>query len=330
MKTVEAGLGFSSSEVVQFRLRCIKLLEQYGYEGVRSAFPQVSRRSVFRWQKTFLESGKKLSSLISKSTRPQKLRQMVVPAEILGTLKQWRQEYPHLSKYKLKVFLDAWCEEKRLEKHSVSWIGKVLTRYQLFFGAKKPVKRKRRKPRSGYRIYRCPSVSKLAVGYLQLDGVKVCWNGETCYFLCALEVKTRQAWVIKVKSINSLNAWKLLELILSKVPYTIHTIHTDNGSEFKAFFDQAVVELRLTHLWSPPRTPKVHAHVERFNKTLQEEFVDYHIDEAIIEPDRFNRRLTRWLLYYNTKRPHQSLNYLTPHQYLLQLQQKGTLSAKCP
>lgn len=325
MKTVEAGLGFCNSEIAQFRLRCIQLLEEYGFEGVRRAFPQVSRRSVFRWRKTYLESGMKLSSLIPQSTRPGKVRQLVVPAEILGILKQWRKDYPHLSKYKLKVFLDAWCEERKLEKHSVSWIGKVLSRYQLFFDTRKPVKRKRKKPRSGYRIYRCPNVSKLTVGYLQLDGVKVCWNGETCYFLCALEVKTRQAWVMKVTSINSLNAKKLLEKVLCEVSYQIHTIHTDNGGEFKAYFDQAVQDLQLVHLWSPPRTPKVHAHMERFNKTLQEEFVDYHIDEAIVEPEQFQKRLEHWLMYYNTRRPHQSLGYLTPTQYLVQLQQKGTL-----
>jgi transposase InsO family protein len=137
--------------------------------------------------------------------------------------------------------------------------------------------------------------------------------------------------VIKVKRINSLNAKKLLEKVLSEISYQIHTIHTDNGSEFKAYFDQAVQDLKLTHLWSPPRTPKVHAHIERFNKTLQEEFVDYHIDEAMVEPERFNKKLNGWLIYYNTKRPHQSLDYLTPNQYLLQLQtQKGTQSAKCP
>lgn len=330
MHTINTALSFDCNDKAQLKLHVLKVLAEKGWDTVRIAFPGVSRASAFRWRKHYLASGKKLTSLIPQSTRPKRTRQMVVPAAVLGVLKQWRQQYPHLSKYKLKVFLDAWCEQMGLEKRSASWIGKVLTHYQLFFGTRKQVKRKRSKPRSGYRIYRCPNVSKLPVGYLQLDGVKIYWNGDSCYFLCALEVKTRQAWVLKVSSITSLNAKKLLELVLSDVSYQVHTIHTDNGSEFKASFDQAVTELKLTHLWSPPRTPKVHAHIERFNKTLQEEFVDYYIDEAMIEPDRFTQRLVHWLHFYNTKRPHHSLGLLTPEQYLLHLQKGDALSLKCP
>lgn len=72
------------------------------------------------------------------------------------------------------------------------------------------------------------------------------------------------------------------------------------------------------------------AHMERFNRTLQEEFVDYYIDEAIIEPDQFHVRLENWLTYYNTKRPHHSLGLLTPQQYLLHLQKGDSQSLKCP
>lgn len=242
MTTINTALSFDSNDRAKLKLHVVQLLEKKDWHTVKLAFPGVSRASAFRWRKHYLDSGKQLHSLVPKSTKPHTTKQMVVPAEILGVLQQWRKEYPHLSTYKLKVFLDAWCIDQGLEQRSVSWIGKVLTRYQLFFGARKPVKRKRRKPSSGYRIYRCPNVSKLTVGYLQLDGVKVCWNGQTCYVLCALEVKTRTAWVSKVTSINSLNTKKLLEKVLQEIPYQVHTIHTDNGSECKAYFDQAVVE----------------------------------------------------------------------------------------
>lgn len=330
MTTINTALSFDSNDKAKLKLHVVELLEKTNWQTVQIAFPGISRATAFRWRHDYLQSGKKLQSLIPRSTRPKKTRQMVVSPLILSVLKQWRGQYPHLSKYKLKVFLDLWCVEQGLERRSVSWIGKVLSRHQFFFAVRHPVKRRRRKPRSGYRIYKCPNVSKVSLGYLQLDGVKVCWNGETCYFLSALEVKTRQAWVVRCPRINSLHAKRLLETVLDQVSYTIHTIHTDNGSEFKAYFDQAVQDLKLTHLWSPPRTPKVHAHMERFNKTLQEEFVDYYIDEAFINPELFNQKLTQWLVYYNTKRPHHSLGLLTPHQYLVHLQKGDAQSLKCP
>ncbi len=331
MKTVDAALGFDASEVAKFRLRCIQILQKQGCGGVKLAFPRVSRRSVFRWQKTHLSSGKKLSSLLPLSTRPKRVRQMVVASEILGFLKAMRQQHPHLSKYKLKPFLDAFCEAQGLEKHSASWIGKVVTAHQFFFGTRKVVRKRRKHSRSGYTIHRTPNPNKVPLGYLQLDGVKVYWAGEKVLFLTALELKTRQAWVQIVPTISSVHAKALLTQILQEIPFALHTIHTDNGGEFKAVFDQALRDLNLLHLWSPPRTPKIHAHMERFNKTLQEEFVDYHLDTAITEPKIFQTKLTEWLTWYNTERPHQSLHYLTPHQYLVQLQtQKGTQSAICP
>ena len=53
----------------------------------------------------------------------------------------------------------------------------------------------------------------------------------------------------------------------------------------------------------------------------QEEFVDYHIDVAITEPEVFQHQLSDWLIWYNTKRPHYSLNLKSPMQYLLDLLQ---------
>ena len=36
----------------------------------------------------------------------------------------------------------------------------------------------------------------------------------------------------------------------------------------------------------------MNAHLERFNRTIQEEFIDYH-KELLITPNQFNRQLIR-------------------------------------
>lgn len=331
MHTVDTALILDSNPKVIFRLRCIHLLEKCGWKAVKTAFPGVSRASVYRWKKVYKSSGRKTTSLLPKSTRPHALRQMVVPREVFGFIKQIRKKYPHISKYKIKPFLDVWCMEQEIDMYSVSWIGKVISRNSFFFNTRKPARKRRRRPRSGYRINHCPSADKVKLGYLQLDGITIFWNGKKHTFFSALEIKTRTAWVKRVSTLSSLQAKVFLQEITASVDYCFHTIHTDNGSEFKAVFDIAVQELKLLHLWSPPRTPKVHSHVERFNRTVQEEFINYHLDTANTYPDRFKRLLEEWMNWYNHKRPHHSLNLMTPNQYLLQLQkEKSTKSLKSP
>jgi transposase InsO family protein len=61
----------------------------------------------------------------------------------------------------------------------------------------------------------------------------------------------------------------------------------------------------------------MNAHVERFNRTIQEEFIDYH-EELLINPDQFNRQLIPWLIWYNAERPHWALKLQSPVQFPLQ------------
>ena len=327
MRTLETALGFGASEKAKFRLHCIEFLDKYGWTGVHDAFPHLSRATVYRWRKTFLDAGKRLNSLVPKSTRPQRTRQMVVPAEILSFLRAMREQHPHLSKYKLRVFLDEWCRGKEFPAYSVSWIGKLISRYQLFFQVRRPVRRRRKHSRSGYTIRRTPNPDTVRLGYLQLDGITVYWLGKKLVFLTALELKTRKAWAKLVPTASSYHAKHFLLSLLTHLEFPLHTIHTDNGSEFHALFDAVVQELKLTHLWSPPRTPKVHSHIERFNGVFQDEFVNYHLDTALADPQQFRQDLKTWLTWYNTQRPHHALKLMSPDQYLLQVE-KGAKSLK--
>lgn len=91
---------------------------------------------------------------------------------------------------------------------------------------------------------------------------------------------------------------------------------SDNGSENLGVFDQQLEQDKIPHLFIYPRCPQIDTFIERYNRTVQEEFVDYHLD--IIHDDRlFNEKLVEWNLYYDCKRRHHSLGLTSPLQYFV-------------
>jgi transposase InsO family protein len=72
----------------------------------------------------------------------------------------------------------------------------------------------------------------------------------------------------------------------------------------KKYFDEELRKLHMIHYHTYPKTPKMNAHVERFNKTIQEDFIDFRYELLRDDIDEFNRQMIDWLIFYNTKRVH--------------------------
>ncbi len=62
--------------------------------------------------------------------------------------------------------------------------------------------------------------------------------------------------------------------------------------------------------------PKLNGCVERAQRTHTEEF--YEVTEFSLEVAALNRELLAWEHTYNTVRPHQTMGYKTPHQFVTQ------------
>ncbi len=57
------------------------------------------------------------------------------------------------------------------------------------------------------------------------------------------------------------------------------------------------------------------AHCERCNRTLQEQFVNYHAELLFTDLSLFNRKMAAWLVACNTVIPHYSPGLQTPLQF---------------
>ncbi|MCD6391051.1 MAG: transposase family protein [Dehalococcoidia bacterium] len=77
---------------------------------------------------------------------------------------------------------------------------------------------------------------------------------------------------------------------------------TDNGSEFSRAFETAIARLGIQRYFSRVKTPKDNPEIERFNETLEYEWL-YNFNLSL-DPEEFNPRLTERLIEYNFHRPH--------------------------
>ena len=72
--------------------------------------------------------------------------------------------------------------------------------------------------------------------------------------------------------------------------------------------------LGIQRYFSRVKTPKDNLEIERFNQTLEYEWL-YNFNLSL-DPEELNPRLIEWLIEYNFNHPYQSLAYLAPVEYV--------------
>ena len=307
------------------RLKIIKFFDKYGLNATIEAFG-VSKRTLYRWRATLKQSNKDITSLCPRSTAPKQRRKPTTNKVIIDEIKHLREEYPNIGKAKLYVFLKPWCEENNLTLPSESTIGRIIARdtnkMRLF--PQRIDSKGRQKPKKKEIKNRKPKGLKAAPMHLwAVDTIQRVTAGMRRYIMTMIDPNTRIAFAVAIPTKHTTHTARVLEALIDGVTggrdiNDTFSILSDNGSEFKKDFDALLQEKQLTHYWTYPRSPKMNAHNERFNRTLQEQFVDYNDDLLFSDIDLFNEKMADWLIAYNTKIPHHSLQMKTPVQYLLE------------
>jgi len=97
--------------------------------------------------------------------------------------------------------------------------------------------------------------------------------------------------------------------------FTFHMVQADNGPEYSHYFEDVLAKQDITTRHSRLHRPNDNAHIERFNRTIQEECLGRYLDFKIPN-QQVQTKLNKYLDFYNTKRVHLSLQYRTPNQML--------------
>lgn len=134
-------------------------------------------------------------------------------------------------------------------------------------------------------------------------------TGHRVYVFTLLDVYSRWAYAWAYEHANAKTALRFAQKAQSLVDFHFKVLQSDHGSEFSQWFSDGIKSI---HRHSRVRRPNDNAHLERFNRTLQEECLD-KIPKTVKE---LNRALKNYLPYYNEKRLHFGLNLQTPLQVL--------------
>jgi len=100
---------------------------------------------------------------------------------------------------------------------------------------------------------------------------------------------------------------------VSKPPFTIACENTDNGNENNKEMREMLKEENVFHFYSNIGTPTDNPRVERSHLTDEVEF--YQRGGLKKDFKEQKEALQKWEEFYNWKRPHQALGYLTPMEF---------------
>ena len=312
------------------KARILDFWQEHGLKATIDAF-EIKRRTLFLWKRKLKEGEGNLESLNDLSRSPKTKRKRNWSLEVVEEIKRLRWSHPNLGKEKLYSELKYFCDQKGLICPKPKTIGRIiqdLGGLRIFpqrishFGKIKPIKRQKivRKPKDFKAMYPGHCVA--------LDTIEKIIDGKRRYLVTFEDLFTRFGFAWETTSHASLAAKEFFSLCRRIFPFAFIFVLTDNGSEFKKHFSAELKRLHLIHYHTYPRTPKMNAHCERFNRTIQEEFVDYHLDE-MLDVDNFNQKLTDYLIWYNSHRVHHVFkNQLSPLQFMLSLS-VNQLPEKC-
>ncbi len=169
------------------------------------------------------------------------------------------------------------------------------------------------KKRSPWKRYHAP-VSRPAVtgpgSLVELDTIHTMTGPKTrIYTFTCIDVYSRWTYAKTYARMNAATSVRFVAEAQRKTPFTFLMLQTDHGPEFGAWFrEQSGLPHRFTRLGKP----NDNAHIERFNRTIQEEC----LDQEDRTPEAFNNALSTYLPYYNQDRHHFGLALKTPLEYL--------------
>jgi transposase InsO family protein len=281
----------NNPKLPEVRMKAV-LLVRKGWSVRKTArYFGFSHASVLNWMKKAPRDGRR--TIPTESSRPKKSPRAIpdhLVARIIATRKQSKR-----------------CSEVVYEmlkadgvSVSLSTVKRTLSRFGCL-NRRSPWKKKRSYPMR-------PNIKQQG-DLVQIDTIHFMdKEGKLAYVYTALDVYSRYGFALISPKANGQRSVWFLKHMLRYFPFSVKCIQTDNGPEFGLHFTDAVTRGGMTHRHIHPRSPNENGHLERFNRTLQEEIPKH--DLCIFIP----KDISKFLDHYNTKRMHMGIKFKTPQE----------------
>lgn len=273
----------------------------------------IARSYFYRWYNRFKKYG--LAGLEEKSRKPKNVRKEMVNPEIVEEIRRIRKKDATYSAKKIRPILLRYYED--YEVPCIATISNVIKRHNFFFRpniksfkkrSKSALKAAARKRLSGNLHAKQPN----KVVEFDMKHIRIPCNG-TKYAFVGIDVCSKQATIHVSNTCTSYSGRTGYQKAVARFGKDALYVN-DNGSENQDKTELWLKNEKITQLWARPRTPKDKPCVERMIGTLQKECLNSLTEPMTVA--EIQEEIDKWLKKYHSYRPHESLDFLTPDEFL--------------
>lgn len=283
----------TSPKLPEIRMKAVLLLRKGWSTRKVSRHTGFSQSAIVKWSKRAPRDGR--MTIETRSSRPHR-SPSAIPKDMVAKIVAKRSETQRCAEV-----VHAYLKNDDVTV-SVSTVKRTLDRYGMTEKRSRWKKTRKYPPR--------PDIRKEG-DIVEVDTIHfVDGYGKRTYVYTAIDVYSRYGFAATSGKAACGESASFLRKAMAHFPFKISCIQTDNGPEFGLSFNGFVKRKGMVHRHIHVRSPNENGHLERFNRTIQEEmprhglciFLDSHI--------------SKYLKKYNTERLHMGIGFKTPAQML--------------
>jgi transposase InsO family protein len=254
----------------------------------------IAREVLSRWWREYQHGG--LAALQPRSRRPHHSPTRITAAVVRRVLRL-RQQRRSAVWIARELELGQGTVQRLLETHGLNQLPRP----------PRPTPRRYEKQRPGELLH------------IDLKYLPALRNARNDYEFAAVDDFSREAVVTITTDQTSAAAAQFLEHVLTRLPYRVEAVLTDNAFAFTmrhaqhaerlTRFQQVCAAHDIRHYLLRPYAPQSNGKVERFFRTVDDECL--HV-RALFTFAARSRAVDDFVWYYNHERPHLSLGGMTP------------------